>query len=1192
MADTSESLAVRAEPGHRDTATGSASEPPFRSPNGPPVVSSTDTSLAGALRVATEYSIIGTDANGIVAIFNDGAQRMLGYSFEEVVGKVTPLVFHDPEEVAARAQELGIAPGLDVFLAVPRNGVAETRTWTYVRKDGSRLPVSLTVAALRDVKGDVIGFIGIARDITDQRRATEELRRLSHLQESILNSAGEGIYGLDRAGCASFINPAAARMLGYEIEELIGASLHEIIHHSKPDGSPYSREECPIFGALRDGAVHHVSGEVLWRRDGTSFPVEYVSTPIREGSSIVGAVVIFRDVTERKRAEEEHARLLRQAEEAEERFRSLLECAPDAIVISNDEGRIVLVNRQTEEMFGYSRDEMLGQFVEMLIPLRFREMHVMYRAAYSSAPRTRLMGTGFELVGLRKDGTEFPAEISLSPSMSTSGLLTTSIIRDVTERKRAEEEREQLLAREQAARTRAEDAARIISRLQTVTDAALAHLALDELLDELLDRISDVLGVDTAVILLLDEDNTLTPRAWRSPIFGTTSPIRIPVGEGFAGRVAAERRAIAEENVDNNRLLNPDLREARVRSLLGVPLLVEGRVIGVLHVGTVDARHFSADDTQLLQLVADRVAMAVDRARLYEQQRAARAAAEDARHRVEFLSEASKLLASSLDYQTTLANVARLAVPTLADACFVDLLEDGVLRQVAVAHTDPEYEALLEQIRRRHPVDLTASYGIARVLRTGRSEIATVTDDIVVASAAGDLEYASLLRQLAFTSYLTVPLQARGRTLGTISFLLAKSDRQYGPDDLALAEDLAGRCALAVDNARLHREAQQALEREQVARAEAEKLAAERTTILAKITDGVVIADPSGRAVYLNEAARRLLQVAAPDAANDRISKLDHPYSGLLSRDGHPLTDDELPIVRAAVHGETVIGTEMRIRRAGGKETVMEGSATPVVTENGLRLGAVMTLHDVTTQRDLERQKDEFLANVSHDLRTPLTAIKASIGVVLANEQPGTPEPLHRMFVNIQIEADRMAALVSDLLELTRLQAKRVQFRPVHCDLRDVVLRSAREIEPLTQARRQQLRVLVPTEPIPGMVDVDRLERALLNILSNAHKYGRSEGRIVLSLEKRDDEVVFAVSDDGPGIPEEEQKHIFERFYRSETEAVRRRQGSGLGLPIAKAMVELHGGRIWVESQPGKGATFRIALPLASAPISCQEEDG
>ncbi|MBI4492574.1 MAG: GAF domain-containing protein, partial [Chloroflexi bacterium] len=131
-----------------------------------------------------------------------------------------------------------------------------------------------------------------------------ELESGLNVNELILNSAGEGIYGLDGQGCATFVNPAAARMAGHEVEELIGRPLHPILHHSKPDGKPYLREECPIFAALKDGAIHRVTGEVFWRQDGTSFPVEYVSTPIRERGRIVGAVVIFRDIAERKRAEE------------------------------------------------------------------------------------------------------------------------------------------------------------------------------------------------------------------------------------------------------------------------------------------------------------------------------------------------------------------------------------------------------------------------------------------------------------------------------------------------------------------------------------------------------------------------------------------------------------------------------------------------------------------------------------------------------------------------------------------------------------------------------------------------------------------------------------------------------------------------------------------------------------------------
>jgi signal transduction histidine kinase len=178
------------------------------------------------------------------------------------------------------------------------------------------------------------------------------------------------------------------------------------------------------------------------------------------------------------------------------------------------------------------------------------------------------------------------------------------------------------------------------------------------------------------------------------------------------------------------------------------------------------------------------------------------------------------------------------------------------------------------------------------------------------------------------------------------------------------------------------------------------------------------------------------------------------------------------------------------------------------------------------------------------------------------------------------------------LLELTRLQAGRAPFRPVWCNLNDVARRSVRTIEPLLGAKNQQFELDLPAEPMYTRADPDRLERALLNLLGNAQKYGKTHGSIRLSLRAGPTEVVFTVADDGPGIARDEQQHIFERFYRSETEATQRRQGSGLGLPIARAMVELHGGRIWVDSTPGQCTVFSIALPLVSRATSAPIEEG
>jgi signal transduction histidine kinase len=232
----------------------------------------------------------------------------------------------------------------------------------------------------------------------------------------------------------------------------------------------------------------------------------------------------------------------------------------------------------------------------------------------------------------------------------------------------------------------------------------------------------------------------------------------------------------------------------------------------------------------------------------------------------------------------------------------------------------------------------------------------------------------------------------------------------------------------------------------------------------------------------------------------------------------------------------------------------------------------------ITARHELERQRDEFLANVSHDLRTPLTAIKHSIEVVLANAPPRTPRPLRELFVNIDQATSRMAAMVDDLLALSRLQAGKVRLRTEPCDLADLAARAARAIEPLAASRGQRLHLDRPAEPVPVEADPAQLERALLNLIGNAHKHGRPEGTIRVAVGR----TFVSVSDDGPGIAEAERERIFERFYRAD-EAARGSQGSGLGLPIARALVELHGGRLSLESEPAVGATFRITLPTPEA---------
>lgn len=291
--------------------------------------------------------------------------------------------------------------------------------------------------------------------------------------------------------------------------------------------------------------------------------------------------------------------------------------APDATVVADAEGRIRLVNRQTEVLFGYEREAVLGQPVEVLIPERFHTAHQGHRAAYAAAPRTRAMGATLQLFGRRQDGSEFPVEVSLAPFEDEGEKLVIASIRDISE-----------LQRVHAARREAEASNQELRCLQTVTDTALAHLELDDLLPELLSRVRDVMAVDNAAILLVDaEGQELRVRAVHGLEEEVAADVRVPLGQGFAGRIAASREPLIVDDLSTFPVVSPFLRE-QLRSAVGVPLFAHDQVLGVLHIGTAERHQFTAKDIQLLQRVAERVGVAVERAGLFQAEQQARAEAQ------------------------------------------------------------------------------------------------------------------------------------------------------------------------------------------------------------------------------------------------------------------------------------------------------------------------------------------------------------------------------------------------------------------------------------------------------------------------------------------------------------------------------------------------------------------------------------
>jgi len=342
-----------------------------------------------------------------------------------------------------------------------------------------------------------------------------------------------------------------------------------------------------------------------------------------------------------------HQELLRQREEG---FRLLIEGVKDYAIYRLDaNGCIVSWNQGAQGIKGYRAEEILGKnFSCFYLPEDIQ------RGKPSQNLKLAAESGRFEEEGwrIRSDGSQFWANVALAALRDEAGNLQgfAKVTRDITHSKQAEEERNQLLAREQATRAVAEAANAQLQRLQTITDAALAPLSLEDLLRELLNRISEILQADTAAILMIDaQNNNLVVRAAKGLEAEVSDAASIPIGEGFAGRVAALRQPIIVEQDAYTQVYSPILRERGIQSLIGAPLLVENRLLGVIHLGTLRARQFTNDDVQVLQLGASRTALAIEHARLYEAERDALAQAKLAnRIKDEFLALVSHELRTPL----------------------------------------------------------------------------------------------------------------------------------------------------------------------------------------------------------------------------------------------------------------------------------------------------------------------------------------------------------------------------------------------------------------------------------------------------------------------------------------------------------------------------------------------------------------
>jgi PAS domain S-box-containing protein len=574
-------------------------------------------------------------------------------------------------------------------------------------------------------------------------------------------------------------------------------------------------------------------------------------------------------------------------------------------------------------------------------------------------------------------------------------------------------------------------------------------------------------------------------------------------------------------------------------ALVVVPLAVEGRVFGAMSLSFDREIEFEPERREMKLTLARQAAQALARSRLY-------AAEQTLRERMTFLAEASELLASSLDYNHTLKQVAQLSVPGLADWCAIDMVgPNGEIERLGVAHEDPAKVRWAYELQDRYPPDPDAPTGVPQVLRTGKPEFFPELPQELLDEAIGDdEELRRIIDELGLKSTICVPLVARNRTLGALTLIAAETHPPYTEADLALAVELARRAAVAVDNARLYREAERG---------------ADAARALAYVADGVALIDTSGSVLHWNPAAASITGVAEEEALGRQVSEVVPAWDALTSH---------VPLVPPGGDARPVT-----------VPIVLEGRER-WVSVSGVDFGdgTVYALQDVTEEHALEKTRSDFVATASHELRTPLAAVYGAVRTLRRDDVELTDADRAQFLEMIESEATRLAKIVDQILLAGQLDADAVEFELVECDLEEV---AAGVIDSAALHLPESISLDLSVDgAAPIRCDENKLRQVLVNLVDNAVKYSPEGGRVELRVRSENGSCLIEVADEGLGIPADERERIFEKFYRLDPQQTQGVGGSGLGLYICRELVERMNGRLRVESEPGKGSRFTVELPL------------
>ena len=691
-----------------------------------------------------------------------------------------------------------------------------------------------------------------------------------------------------------------------------------------------------------------------------------------------------------------------------------------------------------------------------------------------------------------------------------------------------------------------------------------------------------LMPMESFVITLYDQERNEIEPVYLFDLGERIQGPRIPFGKGISSQVIASGRPVLVATLEQaNKLDSVQTGEGdQTQSIVAVPMILGNKTLGMLSVQSYQMGVYTEEDMQILGTLANQAIVAIQNGRLFAETQNLAAKLEmrvvertsqlqREQQNTETLLHILTEVSSSLDLDRALNRTLSLLNDAIgAEQGTILLLnaDDGLL------HYRAGYGYLSEK---SNPVGrsftLKVGEGLAGWVVQNRE--AVLIDDLhqdsrwVRSPSAGQ----------DHRSAIVVPMLVGEDVIGVL-MVFQRAEKFFSAEMLVLVKAIASQVAVAINNAHLYELIRDQAERLGVMLRKEQEDASRSQAILEAVADGVLVTGADNRITFVNSSTQRIIAVGESDLLGNPLDA----FGGLFGKAAGTWMDTIRHWSRNPSSYQSGDTYAEQLEMENGRIALVH--LAPVIFQNDF-LGTVSIFRDITHEVEVDRLKSEFVATVSHELRTPMTAIKGYVDILTMGAAGALNEnQLHFLDV-VRNNIDRLNTLVSDLLDISRIEAGRVTLNPQAVDLyeiaedvvADVLRRSQSENKPMA------LSLDMPVKKLPPVIgDSERVRQILGNLVDNAFNYTPNNGTIRVNIHQEDGELQVDVQDNGVGIAPEDQTRIFERFFRGEHSLVLATPGTGLGLPIVRQLIEMHNGRIWMTSTgvPGEGSTFSFTLPI------------